>query len=214
MRAISWSCFTRFICLLGVLNAHMASAIAEDTWIANKHKLSLIKQEDQISCGPVSVSMVLSYLGKDAGIGPLKTKCGSRILEAGRVKVGMTMPDGIKKGFEGYDCNCEIKNDASFEDVKSAINSNRPPILLVRSGDTTWHYVVVVGFGTAGQQRYYHIADPGTGTIRKIHEGKLGRGWIFGGSYDGDEVTLDPDLPRKVVELAKVRGNTMFLPSR
>ena len=52
-------------------------------------------QPDDVSCGPTGCAMVLKYYGVSAGIGPLKTKAGTRWLEAGSVHVGLTVPSGI-----------------------------------------------------------------------------------------------------------------------
>ena len=93
--------------------------------------------------------MVLKYYGKSAGIGPLKTAAGTRIYEGPnatgqKIKVGLTLPSGIQDALAKYGLLATVQR-GTIDDVISLIDKNRPPILLVRSGGETWHYVVAIG---------------------------------------------------------------------
>jgi len=75
-------------------------------------------QPDDISCGPTCASMVLKWYDIEAGIGPCKTKAGTRWLEAGNAKVGMTVPSGIENCLDSYGLNPSY-SPCRFKSVKN-----------------------------------------------------------------------------------------------
>lgn len=145
----------------------------------------LYKQPDEISCGPTSCAMVLKYYGKSAGIGPLKTKAGTRFYEAGTRRFGMTMPGGIVNALNAYGLSASIAK-GSVDEIARLVDQDRPPILLVRSGEDTWHYVVAVGYD-ARPPTQIKLADPG-GSAYFIDAAALNGAWQFSSDLNGKEI--------------------------
>jgi hypothetical protein len=200
-----------------VLGAYtcLGSDAASNPTLANLDRFPLYKQPDEISCGPCAVSMILGYFGTDAGIGPLKTACNTRLLEMGAFRLGATRPEGIIRGFERYGVRAEVKTDATLADVRAAIDRNRPPLLLIRSGCETWHYVVAVGYRAVGPNVVQvTIADPGSGRLEDIEAERLLAAWNFDDTYTGPKLRRpSPDLFRKCVESSGVAGSTLITPT-
>lgn len=156
------------------------------TFVASESKLpfpDVIKQPDQISCGPTAVAMVLKYYGINAGIGPLKTAAHTRIIEAGDFHMGFTTPAGIKDALQSRGVEARIVENSGPRDLIAAIDEGKPPILLVRSGRGTWHYIVVTGYMNGGDP--FRIHDPG-GDVYWITSEDLERTWRFSGDLRSD----------------------------
>lgn len=158
--------------------------------IKDRNTMPTYRQPDGISCGPTSVSMVLRYYGKSAGIGPLKTACGTRFYSGPnfggqRISVGLTLPAGIERGLERYGVSASVQR-GNMQSVMNAIDQNRPPILLLRSGRDTWHYVVAVAYYDGGSRIQIH--DPGTGQSRTLFARDIQRGWDYSGTYTGGDI--------------------------
>lgn len=145
------------------------------------------KQPDGISCGPTCCRMVLRYYGIRAGIEPLKTAAGTRLLTTSTTRVGLTVPSGIRAALNRYGVSSTVgvMRRGGLTSVKSLIDQDRPPILLVRSGTKTWHYIVVVGYRKAGAE--FEFVDP-SGIRDWLSAKKLDLGWTFSGDYSGNRI--------------------------
>jgi len=158
--------------------------------IRNEERMPLYSQPDGISCGPTAVAMVLKYYNREAGIGALKTACGTRIYSgpnfAGRqISVGLTLPAGIRQGLKSYGVGADVRGNSSLDDVMRLIDEDRPPILLVRSGRDTWHWLVVVGYYDDGAR--FLVRDPGS-KERFVSARALEMGWSYAGTYRGVDI--------------------------
>jgi len=150
--------------------------------IHNESSFPVYQQPDGISCGPTCCAMVLRHYDVRAGIGPLKTAAGTRWFSAGSVRIGLTFPSGIRAALNRYGVSSTVgvMKRGGLSSVKSLIEKNRPPILLVRSGEYTWHYIVVVAYDAT--RDIYKIADP-SGKKYWIRGQQLDLGWTFQGNY-------------------------------
>ena len=150
-------------------------------------------QPDGISCGPTCASMVLKWYGINAGIGPLKTRCHTRFYSgpnfAGKkIQVGLTIPEGVERGLEYYGVPATV-GTGSLGDVIDLINQRRPPILLVRSGVKTWHYVVACGYDL--EKQTILLSDPGGNPNEVpgpwwISAATLDQAWMFASDLHGN----------------------------
>jgi hypothetical protein len=125
--------------------------------------------------------MVLKWYGIDAGIQRCKTTAGNRWLEYGDVKVGMTMPSGIKDCLESFGLPARIFK-GSVSDIVRYVDMNRPLILLVRSSVKTWHWLVAIGYYENGSR--IRLSDP-SGRAWTINRGTLEGAWTFSTDLEG-----------------------------
>ena len=130
-----------------ILTAFSGSAMADERVFLNN--FPDFRQPDFVTCGPTAASMLLKYYGTDAGILPLTTRAGTHWFDFSRVlpnsKFGMTKPNGLTSAIQSYRLAVQ-QQKGSIEDLKVLVKANRPPIILVRSGDTKWHYLVIIGY--------------------------------------------------------------------
>lgn len=158
---------------LGILsNASASSTIADSQTLADFPNL---KQPDDISCGPTCACMVLRWYGVNAGLERCKTKSGTRWFELGEYKVGMTLPSGVSDCLDSFGVPSRHVIGTTA-DVMRYVDQNRPPILLVRSGVKTWHWVVVSGYSQNGA--VFSVSDP-SGERYDIKSSTLDAAWTF-----------------------------------
>ena len=135
---------------------------------------TLVTQPDGITCGPTSVTMVLKRYGKDVELDAVKSKTKTEWFKYGRQPVGMTSPDMIPVAMKEFGVPARLRY-GTVDQLKYFVSTNRPVIVLVRSGQTTWHYVVVVGY----TKDDLTTADPGSGQIEKISLKNFLGAWDF-----------------------------------
>lgn len=174
--------------------------------VGDSNKLSsfpIYKQPDGISCGPTCCAMVLNYYGKSAGVGPLKTQAGTRHyagpnLTGRQIQVGLTLPSGMQRALSAYGVPAYVRR-GSISDIKSYVDEKRPPILLIRSGRDTWHYVVATGYMHDGS--YIRLADP-AGKEYWMRNGDLEAVWRY--SHKLGPAASDPHFSPGVVTAVPV----------
>ena len=149
--------------------------------IQDERRLPTYRQPDQTSCGPTCCRMVLAYYGIPAGVSSLKTAAGTRWIQVGNFDFGMSLPFGLVRALnqKGLPSQMARMGDG-LQSVRNLIDQNRPPILLVRSGPETWHYIVVIGYDPV--RDFYRIVDP-AGDRPTIPGATLDLGWTFNGNY-------------------------------
>lgn len=151
--------------------------IPEEFQVSN---FPVFEQLDQISCGPTSCRMLLKYYGEDIKIEDIKKAAKTTWFKHDDVEIGMTTPEYIKVALDKYEVKSEIKQ-GNITDIKVALIDNRPPIVLLRSGQEIWHYVVVIGF----KPNTIIYANPGSGKIETMPEDVFKKSWAFRSDMSG-----------------------------
>lgn len=139
-----------------------------------------IKQPDQITCGPTSATMLLKSYGIDASLEDVKNKTKTEWFKYDGNSIGMTSPEYIPIALKSYGLSAR-KTRGSIRKVKNLVSQGRPPIVLVRSGAKTWHYVVVIGY----TEESVIVADPGHGQRREMTTDAFVGSWDFSTNMKG-----------------------------
>tara|TARA_Y100000034_G_scaffold134066_1_gene201493 strand:- start:1963 stop:2691 length:729 start_codon:yes stop_codon:yes gene_type:complete len=197
------------------------------------------EQPDQISCGPTSAAMLLQYYGKSTTIQDIKVVAKNTWFKYGEndEEFGMTIPENLLKAVNHFLVKSKMRV-ATMRDVIKYINEKRPPLVLVRSGQLTWHWVVVIGY----DPEHITVADPGWGRARKMTRAEFEGAWAFTHDMRGNKMATEcpacggdgklwnlpgplgncdacggsgdlPDVMKKLVESADVYGNTLIVPN-
>lgn len=141
-------------------------------------------QPDEISCGPTCCAMLIKYYKqRDVNIEDLKKEAYTSWFHYKGKEFGMTIPSFLEKTL------CEsgipaklIKGNLDL--AKACVDQDRPPVVLLRSSEKTWHYVVVVGY----TENEITLADPG-GERRTISTENFMASWLFLKTINGDDPT-------------------------
>jgi len=196
----------------------------------------VIQQPDQISCGPTSCAMVLKYYGKNVSIEEIKKIAKTTWYKSKEAEIGMTAPEYIETALKHFGVSSKLKI-GNLNDLKAYIEQNRPPIVLLRSGKATWHYVVVIGYSPTK----FTIADPG-GYEHTMENSLFENAWNFSSDMNGAEVTNSckfcqgsgkiagipgplgkcdncagtgkTDILVQILNLADVKGNMLIVPTK
>lgn len=167
-----------------------------------------LKQPDNITCGPTSMAMVLNFYGQKASIEEVKNIAHTHWFFLKGKSVGMTAPDLLAKSGAYFGVNFNVEFGTA-DSLKQTISRNIPVILLVRSGEKIWHYIVITGYGPD----YFLVNDPGCGWNLKVSEQVIMDSWAFDADLSGDRI-MGYDFYRKIVELGDVYNNIMLVPER
>lgn len=126
--------------------------------------------------------MVLAYYGKDISIEAIKEVAKTTWYKSKEAEIGMTAPDYVETAMNHFGVPSKLKT-GTINDLKAYVEQNRPPIVLLRSGRTTWHYVVVIGYTTTG----IRIADP-AGYEHTMENALFEAAWNFSGDMHNEEL--------------------------
>ena len=120
------------------------------------------------------------------GSGHAKPKQARGSSRRADTKFGMTLPTGIKACLDGYGVPSTVRR-GSLDELRKLIDQDRPPIVLVRSGVKTWHYVVVAGYQDGDR---FSLADPGStdGKLSPISGTVLDGAWTFSQDLEGKAI--------------------------
>jgi len=194
-------CIAGFIGL-GLYHVHFQSHLLEKE-LDDFDKL--LVQPNSITCGPTSCAMVLQYYGKNITIKEVEKVTKTEWFVWKGNSVGMTIPSMMKQGLTMLGVLAQIRwGDVKV--IKHFISNERPVILLVRSGETTWHYVVVVGFN----EKQFTIADPATGTKYKLDIETLENTWSFTHDMEGNK--CENEMLRKLLFSVDIYPRIMIIP--
>ena len=167
----------------------------------------LIAQPDDISCGPTSCTMLLHYLDKPIDVPQAKKIANTVWLTYHGKEIGMTLPKGIAAILQSTGVPAQVKH-GNIELLKYHISKNKPPIVLIRSGYKTWHYVVAIGY----TKDSIIVADPGGGIIETMPQQRFVGAWKFTHDMSGEKMPdIDPYF--EIVRLADVYGGTFIVPN-
>jgi ABC-type bacteriocin/lantibiotic exporter with double-glycine peptidase domain len=119
-----------------------------------------LQQPDDISCGPTSAAIILNHYNKNTTIDQVKEYTNTVWFSYHEKDIGMTSPDYLVKALNklGVEANLKYGN---LDILKHYIAQNKPCIVLVRSGEKSWHYLVVYGF----TENKISVSDPGNNTL-------------------------------------------------
>jgi predicted double-glycine peptidase len=174
-----------------------------------------IAQPDNITCGPTSTTMLLKYYGKDVTIAQVEKETRTKWFHWKGEDIGMTAPEYVEIALRRFGVPAKMQR-GSFNNLKHYVSQGRPVIVNVRSGQTTWHYVVVIGY-TNDQ---VILADPGDGARITISAENFLGCWSFQTDMDGtvcghsDPLWGRVDPLKDLLWAGEVYPYTMIVPER
>jgi ABC-type bacteriocin/lantibiotic exporter with double-glycine peptidase domain len=163
-----------------------------------------LKQPDGITCGPTSATMVLNRYGKDVTLDEVKAKTKTQWLKYKGKSIGMTSPEYIAVALRHFGVSAKQRR-GYVRRLKHYVGRNHPCVVLLRSGEYTWHYVVVIGYD---EERIY-VADPGSGR-REMKIEHFEGAWKFETNMRGEP--LESGWLNTVLRVAEVYPYTMTIP--
>ena len=169
---------------------------------------TVIAQPDDITCGPTSATMILHHYGHK-GVTVDETKALTKtVWFTYRTKdIGMTSPDYLPIAMRKLGVPSQMKY-GSIDTLKHDVSEGRPVIALVRSSETTWHYIVVRGF----TQEKMLIADPGGGELYEMPLEKFVGCWSWNTDMDG--TVCKDDYLCTLLRAAEVYPYTYIAPDK
>lgn len=208
-----------------------------------KHEIefkTLETQPDGITCGPTSALMVLKRYGVDnIKLDDVKSKTKTEWFSYGRKPIGMTSPDMLAPAMNHFGVNASMRK-GSIKSLKYFVSTDRPVIVLVRSSQTTWHYIVVVAY----DKDTFKVADPASGSLKSMKLEDFKTAWEFTSDMSGNSTVQNcnfckgtgkvgnvnagplnicpvcegqctvPDVMVKLLEVAEVHPKTMIVPKK
>lgn len=163
-----------------------------------------LTQPDDITCGPTSIAMVLRYYGRNVGIEELRYKAKTTWFEYKNKAIGMTSPEYLVSVLKEYGIDSALQQ-GNLRSLKYYVSQNRLPIVLLRSGDRSWHYVVIIGY----DQSSILVSDP-SGSQYKIPSDHFMGAWDFSTDMEGNYI--GNDFYRFLILMAEVQSKTYIVP--
>lgn len=139
-----------------------------------------VSQPDDITCGPACVAAVAGWCGRPCTVREAEKYTKTKWFESDKRPVGMTVPDYIAIALKDLGVPATLRR-GNLNNLKYYVSRNRPPVVLVRTADDTWHYVVVVGY-TTDRITY---ADPAGGVRTSCPTAHFVGAWEFRTDLDG-----------------------------
>jgi predicted double-glycine peptidase len=198
--------------LVIILNQIIISTVIQNprtlTEMHDTPNFPLIEQPDSITCGPTSTTMLLNYYGIEATVTSVKQRTKTHWFTYKGEAIGLTLPTYIQVALVSYGVESQIET-GTIRKLKRYVDKGRLPIVLVRSGQKTWHYIVVIGY----DQDNIIIADPGWGEKRKIATKTFDDAWSFTGNLEGNYYGSDfyGNILRKV-DIMNVADHILIVP--
>lgn len=164
-----------------------------------------LRQPDGITCGPTSIVMVLQRYRKSVTIDEVKDETKTQWLIYEGKSIGMTSPEYISIALSHFGVSARQRR-GYVNRLKHYVSQDRPCIVLLRSGEYSWHYVVVTGY----DEKHIYVADPGYGRMEKMKVGHFEAAWKFEANMHGQ--LLESDWLNSVLMVAEVYPYTMIVP--
>jgi len=205
-RNIRWAYFVLSLISGIVIYNEISKPVYPDKCFISK--FPLIKQLDEISCGPVAATMLLNFYGEEVKVSKVKSKTKTKWFSYKGEEVGMTSPDYIAVALSYYGVYSVVRK-SDLDHVKLYVSENRPPICLIRSSNATWHYVIVVGYNDADET--ISLADPAGGCIIMMSQYDFVEAWSFSRDMFGRKIP-PPDFIGGLLRLADVSNYTLIVP--
>lgn len=156
----------------------------------------LVQQPDDITCGPASISMLMSYYDKDLTVNEIKKITKTVWYNYDGRDFGMTAPELVRLSLSHYGFRSHLKY-GKIDNLKFTIALGKPCIVLIRSGEWNWHYVVVIGF----DQEYIYYANPSSGEIEGLSTNEFDNSWNWSFDLHGRECGFWGKFFLKAVEI-------------
>ncbi len=143
--------------------------------------LDVVQQPDDITCGPTSVAMLVGhYKGLKVSVDEVKNYTRTVWYSKNGNDFGMTAPSFIQEGLKQYGIESIVKQ-GDLDRLKHFVGMGKPCIVLVRSAEWNWHYVVVVGYGGG----IIYFANPASGSVEGLSEKEFYNAWSWSGDIHG-----------------------------
>jgi ABC-type bacteriocin/lantibiotic exporter with double-glycine peptidase domain len=169
----------------------------------------LMSQPDEITCGPTTVAMLLEKYNKHASIEQIKKVARTEIIRWKGRPIGGTSPEYVAEALNAFGVSSSMVA-ATLEKLKFYVSQDRPCIAFVRSGYTTWHYVVVVGY----DEEFIEIADPSGGRRYKLETRKFMGAWTFETDMNGTNMSVRlADIALFLVQTGEAKSQTLIVPT-
>lgn len=149
--------------------------------------------------------MVLQKYNKSVTIVDVKRLSKTVWFQYKQSDIGMTTPDYLVLAMNQLGLPVRMMQ-ANIHLLKYQVSQNKPCIVLVRSGEQTWHYFVVIGYDA----EYLEIADPGNGKISKMKKEVFLKCWSWETDMNGEYCQHSYLIT--LLEMAEVYPNTMIFP--
>ena len=170
-----------FFCLCLFLFLVLTSKLRKDYPLRYMNNfIDFLQQPDDITCGPTSTAMLLRFYSKNVSIEEVKKITKTVWFSYDGKDFGMTAPELIRNALDHYGCNAILSN-GFIKDLKRVLSKGKPCIVLVRSGEYSWHYIVVVGYN----EEMIFYANPSDGNLSGLSEYEFTRAWNWNGDLSG-----------------------------
>jgi hypothetical protein len=165
-----------------------------------------LAQPDDITCGPASAAMLLHHYGNKVTVREVEKYTKTKWLTYQGKDIGTTAPDALPVALNHFGLPAQLKF-GSPDTLKHYLAQNKPCIVLVRSGEAFWHYVLVVGFTPAS----FSLADPAEGRVYEMPSDVFVGCWSWAKDMDG---TPRSSLLSNLLQAADIYPYTLIVPDR
>ena len=148
--------------------------------------------------------MLLKAYGKHPTLNDVEAHTKTRWFHYRGKDIGMTAPIYILNALDHFGLPSKMSYYNGIKSLKKSITQHRPAVALLRSGQTTWHYVLVIGYDETG----LIIANPSSGQRETIRFENFLSSWHYKTDMDGNPVSDVGDLIRMV----EVYTETLIVP--
>ena len=163
-----------------------------------------IDQPDRITCGPTCALMLLRYYGNDeVDVDELTISSKTHWFDYNKLPIGMTSPYDLLTALNTSGLPCEMSY-GSMSTLREHIGEDRPVIVLLRSDEYLWHYVVATGYNKD------HIIVATDGYYKHMKNEHFRGSWEFSADMDGNRCS-DKIFPG-LLGLADVYPFMMIVP--
>jgi hypothetical protein len=145
----------------------------------------LMVQPDGVTCGPVAAQMVLKYYGKDISLKEVRKVAKTDVYIKGDIEIGGTAPEYEKIALDYFGVPCKFKS-MKLNELKWHVSENRPVLVVVRSGENMWHWIVATGY-TAETVIF---SDPADGKRWEYSNERFNNCWSFKADMEGNDCTI------------------------
>ena len=137
-------------------------------------------QPDDITCGPTCVAMLLRHHGIKVEVEDVKDITKTVWFSMDDKDLGMTLPSYISSAISHYGLK-PLQSTGRISSLKAVVAGNGPSIVLVRSGEYSWHYVLVIGY----DRECIYFVNPSIGAVEGLSEPEFLAAWDWSGDLQG-----------------------------